>query len=387
MSHKINQKRILFIITQSEFGGAQRFLFELIKGIQRGPYKILLAIGCDGNDIFINEIAKLGIDVRGLSQLKRDPHPLSDIAAVWQVRKLVRSWKPDTVFLNSSKAGFVGALGIHLSGLKPRVIYRIGGWTFNDPWPAWKRRLWVILERLSAYWKDYIIVNNIHDLEQARQLRIRPGREVLLIHNGIDPYKLSLIPKDTARREILSFIVKQTGQTIQPKNIIGTIANFYPSKGLVYLVQAVELVTDTETIFVIIGDGQGRIKLEQEIATRGLSDRVFLLGQIPGASQYLNAFNIFVLPSVKEGFPWSVLEAMSAKLPVVATSVGAVSEIIESGVNGFAVPPANSKDLAEKINLLISNEHLAGTISVQAHQTVVLKFSLEQMISQIERLL
>ena len=110
MSHKINQKRILFIITQSEFGGAQRFLFELIKGIQRGPYKILLAIGCDGNDIFINEIAKLGIDVRGLSQLKRDPHPLSDIAAVWQVRKLVRSWKPDTVFLNSSKAGFLGSL-------------------------------------------------------------------------------------------------------------------------------------------------------------------------------------------------------------------------------------------------------------------------------------
>ena len=387
MSEKIKQKRVLFIITQSEFGGAQRFLFELIKGIQRGPYEILLAIGCDGNDIFINEMAKLGINMRSLSQLKRNPNPIADIASVWQVRNLVRSWKPDTVFLNSSKAGFVGSLGTWLSGLKPSVIYRIGGWTFNDPWPAWKRRLWVILERLSAYWKDYIIVNNSHDLEQARQLGIKPRKEVLLVHNGIDPYKLDLFSKDIACQEILSLITKETGQTIQPKNIIGTIANFYPSKGLTYLVQAMTLVTDTDTVFAIIGDGEERFKLEKQIATAGLSDRVFLLGQLPNASRYLNAFSIFVLPSLKEGFPWSVLEAMSAKLPVIATSVGAIPEIIESGSNGYIVTPADPITLADKINLLISNEHLAGTMSIQAHQTVVLKFSLERMLGQIKRML
>ena len=332
-------------------------------------------------------MAKLGINVRALSQLKRNPNPFADIAAVWQIRKLVRSWRPDTVFLNSSKAGFVGSLGTWLSGLKPRVIYRIGGWTFNDPWPAWKRHLWVILERFSADWKDYIIVNNTHDLAQAQELDIKPRQEVVLVHNGIDPYKLDLFPRDIARQEILALITKETGQTIQPKNIIGTIANFYPSKGLIYLVQAAALVTDTDTVFTIIGDGEERFKLEKQITMTGLSGRVFLLGQLPNASRYLNAFNMFVSPSVKEGFPWSVLEAMSAKLPVVATKVGAIPEVIESGANGYMVPPADPEALADKINTLISNEHLVNTMSIQAHQTVVLKFSLESMISQIERLL
>jgi glycosyltransferase involved in cell wall biosynthesis len=99
------------------------------------------------------------------------------------------------------------------------------------------------------------------------------------------------------------------------------------------------------------------------------------------------AFDIFVLPSVKEGFPWALIEAMAAKLPVVATSVGAVPEIIEDGKNGILVGPAKPEQLAGKINDLLNDERLQQELGIQAHQAVLFKFSLEKMVREVEAIL
>ena len=114
---------------------------------------------------------------------------------------------------------------------------------------------------------------------------------------------------------------------------------------------------------------------------------MFLLGQIPDAYKLLAAFDIFVSSSVKEGFPWAVIEAMAAKLPVIATRVGALPEIIDNDRNGFMVEPARPEKIAEKIQDLLNNEHLRQELGIQAHQTVLFKFSLDKMVKQIEDLL
>ena len=118
-----------------------------------------------------------------------------------------------------------------------------------------------------------------------------------------------------------------------------------------------------------------------------MENKVFLSGQIPDAKRYLGAFDIFVLPSLKEGSPWALIEAMAAKLPVIATKVGAVPEIIENGKNGFAVEPAKPEQIVEKIKLIISDEHLKQELGIQAHQTVLHKFSLEKMVSEVEEII
>ena len=106
--------------------------------------------------------------------MARGINPIKDIAAVFELRKLIKDFSPDTLFLVSSKAGFIGSLAtVFPARIKTRVIYRIGGWSFNDPWPIWKKWLWIILEWLSARWKDIIIVNNLYDLESANKLKIR----------------------------------------------------------------------------------------------------------------------------------------------------------------------------------------------------------------------
>ncbi len=383
------KKRVLFIITQSELGGAQRFLSNLISHLNRDTYEFLVAVGSSGNGDFLRVLKAEGIPCQTLKFLKREP-TINDLRGVFEIRSLIKNYHPDVLFLNSSKAGFIGSLAsvfpTRINALK--VIYRIGGWSFNDPWPKWRRWLWIVLEWFSAKWKDIIIVNNQHDLDQAKKLKIRPRRQTVLIHNGIEVYKLDLMQQEEARIKLFEKAVKSSGRNIRSKNIVGTIANFYPTKGLEYLIQAADYFNDNDdVVFFIIGDGELRPELEKMIRERGLERKVFLLGQIPDAYRFLPAFDVFVLPSVKEGFPWVLIEAMAAKLPVIATRVGAVPEIIDDHKNGLLVKPKDPAELAEKINEVFQNNHLKNELGIQAHQTILFKFSLDKMVREIEDLL
>lgn len=403
MSSEINhKKRILFIITQSDFGGAQRFLLNLLSRIG-SHYDIRVALGSDGGNELTDKLKSLNIEISTLENLKRDISPVNDIKAVFEIKKLIENFKPDTLFLLSSKAGFIGSLATRYIDMsiypRPRqsaaesrrnlrVIYRIGGWTFNDPWPKWKKKLWIKLEKLSASWKDVIIVNNRHDLEQARKLGITPRDTLILIHNGVDPYELEFLPRDEARLKLFEKLSRRSGKIFQADTIIGTMANLYPAKGIKFLIETAEYFKNTgNTVFMVIGDGPMKKELELSIKYYGLEKRVFLLGQLPDAYRFIPAFDIFILPSVKEGFPWALIEAMAAKLPVIATRVGAVPEIIENGKNGFIVEPANPAALAGKIKELIANDHLRQEFAIQGHQTILFNFPENKMIKEIETLL
>ena len=383
------KKRILFIITQSEMGGAQRFLFNLLSRI-RDRYDISVAIGSDGGDELTGKLKNVGIEATILKSLKRNISPVKDIKACYEIKNLLNKLKPDDLFLLSTKAGFLGSITARFFQLTaiPRVIYRIGGWTFNDPWPDWKKNLWIKLERESARWKDIIIVNNNHDLEQAKQLKIKPKEKLLSITNGIDTYKLDLLSRDESRLKLFEKLSEKHGEISQANILIGTVANFYPTKGLEILVETAEYFKNDERIsFVIIGDGEDRKKLQNLIIEKGLGKKVFLIGKIDNAHRYMPAFDIFVLPSLKEGFPFALIEAMSAKVPVIATRVGAVPEIIDNGKNGFIVEPGNSASMAGKIKELLASDHLLKEFAIQGHQTVLFEFNEDRMIGEIEGVL
>ena len=230
-----------------------------------------------------------------------------------------------------------------------------------------------------------IIVNNKHDLEQAHELKIKPRKEIKLIHNGLDVYKIDFLPKEEARLKLFEKASRQSGRIFNAGIIVGTVANFYPTKGLEYLISAAEHFKNNDDItFVVIGDGTERSHLEHLIADKGLDKKVLLLGQLPDAYRVIPAFDIFILSSVKEGFPWAVIEAMAAKVPVIATRVGATPEIIEDDKNGMLVEPGRPEQIAKKIQELVANEHLRQELGIQAHQTVLFKFSLDKMIKEIE---
>jgi len=313
------KKKILFLVTQSEFGGAQRFIHTLVINLDKNKYDIMVSAGLRGDDenglLKLLESPRHGIKIERLKYLKRSVNPFFDFLGYFEIKKLIRKEKPDILFLCSSKAGFLGSLAVATNpkseARNPKVIYRIGGWAFNDPRPKWEKKLYIWIEKVSAKWKDYIINNAESDKQQAIKIGIKPKKGILTIYNGIDADKLEFLNREEARKFL---------QLHNSDFVVGTIANDYPAKGLKYLKKAME---DVDGKLVIIGKGNK---------------------YIPDAYKYLKAFDVFVLPSVKEGFPWVLLEAIKAGIPVVATKVGAVPEIINEYIE-----PGNVDELVKAI--------------------------------------
>lgn len=333
------KKKILFLVTQSEMGGAQRYIFEIARLLNKTKYDILVAAGQGDGELF-KKLGAIGVKSRQLKQLKRTPWPWQITSAIWEIRELLKKERPDILFLCSTTAGLLGSLASFNDRGGTSIIYRIGGWAFRDPRPFWKNWLILLAEKLTSPLKDLIIVNSEIDRQLALKYKIVPEKKLVKIYNGIDVSSLNFLSREEAKQKL-----NLSGN----ETIIGTVANFYKTKGLEYLIQAARqiLKASPPTFFVIIGEGGLRPKLERLIKKYGLENKVMLAGRIPDAYQYLKAFDVFVLPSLKEGFPWIILEAIAAQVPIVATKVGALPEIIDEK---FLAEPGNAQALAKKIS-------------------------------------
>lgn len=438
--------KILFIVTQSEFGGAQRFVFEAARyfaqqdgneviimsgegdgalfaqfSIFNGSVALTTSSSLSGSAELTNEVLraeglseskgfqfsnKTKIKTISLKYLKRTPGLINAILSVKEIVGFLKSEKPEVLFLCSTTAGILGSIAasiyknkkkFRVSSFEFRVVYRIGGWAFRDPRPWWQNKIILWLEKLTARFKDKIIVNSEIDQKLAIKYKICAKEKIVKIYNGVDINQLEFLSKDEAiayisDREQFS-ITSYPQRDGQKGKIVGCVANFYKTKGLEYLIEAIHLLSfkfrvslpnDGRASFetIIIGDGRERKKLEKLIAKYGLEKTVFLVGKIPDAYKYLKAFDIFVLPSLKEGFPWIILEAMAAAVPIVATSVGAVPEIIENEKQGLLVPPKNSRVLAEKIAWLLEHPSEAREMARLAREKAKNQFTREKMLSQ-----
>lgn len=367
-----NLTKILYIITISELGGAQRYVADLAINLPKNQYEVAVAAG--GNGPLFDALAAQGIAVYRLKSLVREINPLKDIAAYFEIKKLIKKIKPDIVHLNSSKAGFIGSFAAKSAGVK-KVIYTVHGFVFNEPMAGWKKALYKTVEKYSARAKDVLVCVSKFDQQVGITQRIADPKKLVTIHNGIS--EPIFLDRNDARRAL---------NLPLDKPVVGTVANFYPTKDLPNLVRAMQLVRQqfSAARCAIIGDGEERNTIEAEIKKSGLEQTVTLCGQYDQSGQYLNRhfkiFDIYICSSVKEGLPFSMLEAMAAGLPIVSTNVGGMPEIIQDGVTGLLVEPRNPKALADAIIKLLSDKQLADRLGEQAKQTVQAKFSLEQMV-------
>jgi glycosyltransferase involved in cell wall biosynthesis len=401
-------KKILFLITQSEIGGAQKAIFELASGLDKDKYNILVASGRGGVELF-QKLNEKGIKSFYLKHMKRTPLPWQALLSVLEIFNLLKKERPDIIFLCSTTAGLLGSIAVGLirnsqyshknSQHSYHVIYRIGGWSFQDPRPKLINKILLLAEKLTASFKDKIIVNSEIDKLAAIENKVCSLEKIVKIYNGIDVKKLEFLSKEEARESLFKYITSN----IEPRTrislvrgeprtfIVGTIANFYKTKGLCYLIEAIHILNtkykSQNTNFIIIGDGKQRKDLESLIKKYNLENKVILSGKIPEAYKFLKAFDVFVLPSLKEGFPWVILEAMASKTPILATRAGALPEIIDNGKEGILVETKNSQILAEKIYWLLNHPIEAKNMGLLAKEKLEKEFSLRTMIKKTQELL
>jgi glycosyltransferase involved in cell wall biosynthesis len=379
------QKKIIFVITKGNWGGAQRYVYDLATQLPREQFTAKVIVG-RGREL-PEKLALAGIETITLPHLKRDLDLFSDLKIFFALVRIFRREQPDIVHLNSPKAGGLGALAARIVGVK-KIIYTAHGWTFNEP-RSWlvKKIIWL------GSWITVLLSNvtiTITGSEQAQGLRMPwSAKKIKLIRNGLaTPNFLS---REIARTKLFSHLESSVISHQPSVVLIGTIAELHRNKGLKYLIEALAgLPRDRESDFtwqaVIIGAGEEKTVLEKLIVNRQLENQVKLIGFIPNAAELLPAFDIFILPSLKEGLPYVILEAGLAKLPVIATNVGGVPEIITRDYSGLLVSPKNPAALVAAIQSLIDSPVLRQKLGQQLEQQVMAEYSLTKMVEQFAKL-
>lgn len=359
--------KILYLITQADRGGAQTYTLALAK-----HFKGAIASGIEAQTLF-EEAKKLGITTYPLKHLKRNINPWHDVLAIWEIRQLLKNYTPDILHLNSSKAGILGSFaGI---GLKTKTVFTAHGFVFNEPMSLIKKIFYIVAEKIASQFRDYIICVSNADKHSALRYQLISPHKISTVYNGIEPINF------VSKPEALSFLKLPTN-----KLIIGTIAGFYKTKGLDTLIEAIALLPNeikSKIQNVLIGNGPEFQNLKLKIENLKLESIILTLGSIDNASRYLKAFDIFILPSRKEGFPYTLLEAMQAGLPIITTKVGGIPEAI--GKAGILVEANQPQALIEAINNLISNPNEQEILANLARQRAQL-FSATQMLLETQNI-
>lgn len=367
------KKKIIYVITKSVWGGAQRYVFDLATHLLKEQYDI--AVACGGRGALVQKLKEKNIRIISIPHLKRDINVRKEVLSLFSLWRIFQKERPDIIHFNSSKAGGLGSVVAFASkftanNLKLKIIFTVHGWAFSEDRPYWQKKIIIFLSWFGALFQNKIICVSQYDYSAALQYRIAPKRKLAMIHNGITIDEKYFLPRNEARQKL----------NIPEKIFVaGTIAELADNKGLAYLLEAAIKIQEPVLCY-IIGEGENRKQMEEYIAKHNAGKKIILVGFISDASRYLKAFDVFVLPSIKEGLPYALLEAASAGLPLIGTRVGGIPEIIEDGKNGFLVPPKNSDALADAIKKLGANPELQNRFSEANIQFVKDKFSFESML-------
>ena len=313
------RKKILFVITKSNWGGAQRYVYDLATALPQDQFEVSVAFGQPG--LLALKLKAASITVHPIYSLERNMSFIADMKSFFELRRLFHTEQPDVVHLNSAKAAGIGALAARLACV-PRIIFTAHGWPFWEQRNSVSRGLIYFFSWLTALLSHKIIVVSDYDLEVAKKMPLI-ARKTIRIYNGID-FNFPLGTGDVVR---YSF----------PKDarIIGTVGELTRNKNQIALIE--EAKNNPEMYVAIVGDGEDQAYLMRKIEDYGLKNRVKLFGFMP-ASEVLQGFDVFALPSLKEGLPYVLLEARVAGLPIKANRVGGVGEIVDAkDINDFSL--------------------------------------------------
>ncbi len=372
--------KILYAITKSAYGGAGRYVLDLATSLPKENFDSAVVLG--GKGILKDLLKEQGVRTVTLESLERDLNIKNDIDVYKKLSLIFGVEKPDIVHLNSSKMGGIGALAARMNGIK-KIIFTAHGWPFNERRDPFSRIIIWTISWITALLSTDIIVIDEYDYSQAMRFPFCKDK-IRLIHNGIKDFEL--LHKETARKLLAEKIRKDP---FKNKITIGTIAELHKNKGLNYAIEAIAKLPpkmQKKINYFVIGEGEERDALQKLIKDKELEDRIFLAGFMEDAKKYLLAFDVFMLPSLKEGLPYVLLEAGFAGLPIITTRVGGIPDIIGETRSRFLIESRRVPELCRALQEMLDNKKIRTILSKKTKENVLAKFTFEKMFNQIVRL-
>lgn len=354
--------KIAYIITRADaVGGASIHVRDLARAMcERGQHPVVL-VGGDGP--VTEQLAAAGVPFRSLKYLQRSIHPVQDVRALAELTAVLRDLKPDLVSTHTAKAGWIGRAACARLGLP--VLYTPHGWTIGHRISPAAGAVFTLAERVAARWTSAIVCVCEYEKRLALEKRIAAEEKLFVVYNGMPD-----IPREL-----------RADPGLHPVRIC-SVARFEAPKDHATLLAALGSLRHRDWRLDLAGDGPLEPAMRKLAVSLGITDRVHFLGYLRDPAPLLANAQLFALSSRSEAFPRSVLEAMRAGVPVIASDVGGVGEAVKNGVTGLLVPPANAGALAAALDDMIGNASRRQLLGASARQVFVERFRLERMIEQ-----
>jgi len=347
------------------WAGAEKKLWELVHRMDKSRFNTLVCNFGMG-DYFPEQLERLGL--RYVTLKRRNQF---DISLIWRLYHLIRREKIDVVMSTLFYADFMAALVGKWAGAKAVFSWE----TISSP-------LWLLPRRLYPYRAVIKLADQVISVSQATAKWLQEERGVSERQITVIPYGVDLQRFITARNMQLK---AQLGIPAASP-VIGMVARLQPQKGHTFLFQAARIIQEKapQTRIVLVGGGPDRDILEKQVHEMGLANMVHFLGYRDDIPDLLNTFDIFTLPSLFEGLPNVVLEAMACGLPVVATPVDGTREAVIPEQTGILVPVEKPALLAEALLALLTNPARARELGENGRRRVENEFSLELQVKRFE---
>lgn len=362
MADKSTPFRLLYAVTAASWGGAPQHVLDLARYMLTRGHPVGIVAAPEAR--LMREAKALGARFFPNPYFTLSLTPRRDILTVLPILRAIQEFQPDLIHAHSTKAGLAARLAAVLT--RRPAVFTAHGWGFAETRAWWTPHVLRWLERLAARVTERIICVSYFDYELALRYITEQPEKLTVIWNGIAPGPYLEASKRARtlghRRSDPVFI---------------SVGRLAPPKDFQTLLSALQYLPTGRLL--VVGDGPDRPQVEIWVRSAGLNDRVTLLGEREDVPALLTSADIFLLSSRKEGLPRAVIEAMMAGLPIVATNVGGLPELVEHQQTGLLVPPGDPQALAQAVKILIDNPALAKQMGAAGQRKALSDFTLDRM--------
>lgn len=355
--------KVVYIITRmDEYGGAQVHIRDLSMWLKGKGHKPLVFSGWQGK--VSDYIEHMGIICKEVPDLVRPIRPIQDVKAFMQIRKHLKRVKPDIVSCHSSKAGLVGRLACASLGIP--VVFTAHGWAFTDNVPQPHRTIYKLIEKVASWFSSHVITVSEFDRDLAQKHRIVNQKKLTAVHNGMLEMPYNPPENQDLEKNVRLIMVARFGPQKDHETLIRALAKIKAQK------------PDLNWTLDLVGGGDNS-ECGNLVDELGLTDKVNFLGEREDIPTCLANSDVYCLISHWEGFPRSILEAMRAGLPVVATDVAGVKESVIENETGFCPPHKNIDALADNLTDLIQNPEKIKSMGLAGRKRFDENFTFDKM--------
>jgi glycosyltransferase involved in cell wall biosynthesis len=357
--------KIVQVLTRGDvLGGAQSHVHDLCVALKSAGHDLTVITGRPG--IFNDRLAGLGIGQLSIDHLVRPVRPWRDVRALAALVKAFRQLEPDLVCAHTAKAGWLARTAARLLGIPS--TFTPHGWSMIDRASLKPRAIFLWAERLAGRMGTRTINVCHYERNLATSFRVASPESLDVVHNGI-----SDVP-----------FVRTRPVTLQPPTLV-MVARYEEQKDHEMLLQALAELTHLDWRLALVGEGEREAAVRNQLPALGLTERVRLLPGNTDVAQLLLESQVFVLATKFEAFPISILEAMRAGLPVVASDVGGIAEAVEHEETGLLTAPGDRGALRDALGHLIAHPALRSRLGEAGRARYLAHFTSDQMVEDTLR--